>query len=670
MSYHHLSFPLVEQGPNEEAVPGTFGAAAPLQFLPPLKNYASDEKTLAFFQNEVWPIMDQTRRDRQTLELEWEDIRNMNMMKHDAGRRYFGRSDVYLPIYKRERSKLVSMLSHGLFPSDEYFDVTDRGTGDPERAKPVKHYMQWELETNARARSFIKPALSSLVDYGTAVNKIWYRKKLVREGSFKPGMFPGSGQYGFKPYKHEGLAISPRNLLFWHIYPMTAESLDDAIMVFEDINVPYSYLAEMKALKRWENVDEVIGYWENPSHERARLEMLASRGLPNASTTARSFGKLGLMYTVTEAWLQMVLPRDAYLEDEDPSTPIPVRAVMVNHIPVEVRRNPFFHQRPPYAVSRIDWEPGVFYGDAYGRVIRPLQILANDFMNQTNDNGIMSLNPITLVDPSKMVGPPRPFAPGVPWYVSDVQNAVKFITPPIEQVPLGLQMTQLVIGLSQDMGGAPPDRGSRAAGAKTATGMQVMQRNAMIPLQDVVEDIEQDGMVPILQQGWKNAIQYRDEQVMASVAGEPVAINPEDLAIDAEFRWLASSQAMNNQVRTQQAMTLIQMVAPLVPLLMQQGYIVDFVALVRRVYADGMGFRGFNEFIRRAEAVPQDGMPRPDQMGGVQAEQQDRFRSALEQIGGGGEAVPGEAEDFMQVRQNADMMAGLMGGGNGGGGLV
>ena len=671
MPSYHLNFPLAETSRLEEA--GGMGMGMPLMRMPKLKNYADHPELRKYVEQELYWVMDWTRKDRRGLEQEWEEIRNMNTMKHDAGRRYFGRSDVYLPVYKRERKKLINTLSRGLFPSDDYFDVVDLSSSDPESAKPVKAYMQWELETNARIRSYMKPFLGQRVDYGTSVLKHWYKKDLAYQGGARQSRIGNilASEYGFQGVKNEGLAISPRNLMYWFVYPITAESLKDALMTFEDIDVPYSYALDMKRRNRWKNVDEVLGFWSQPEHDRAVTEMLSSRGLGQQPGRGET-GEFGQILTFTEVWTHMVLPdKDAYVEGEDPRLPVPVRVVMSWNVPVEITRNPFFHQQPPYEVTRVDWEPGCFYGNAEGRLIRPLQLLSNDFMNQTNDNGILALNPIVIIDPTKMVGPPKPFAPGVPWYVLDVDKAVRFERPPMEQVPLGLQMTQLAIGMAQDNAGAPPDRSAMGKGAKTATGMSILQKNAMIPLQDDVEDIEGDVMVPILKKGWKNAIQYRDREVMVKIAGgQPIQVTPEMLAIDADFEYKASSQASNNQVRSQQAMQLIQGVAPIVPLLVQQGYIVDFVTLIRKVFVDGMGFRGFNEFIRKAQAVP-GAMPGqlapPEQRGGAQGEQQDNLRSALDQLGGGQqEMVPGEGEDFTQVRNEADQMAGMMGGSNGG----
>lgn len=670
MSGFLLEQPLVIQGKQEEAA-GIFGNAVPLQFMPSMKNYADDEKTVAYFQNEIAPVMVWTREDRMSLDEEMSTIRNMNLMKHDSGRRYFGRSDSYLPTYRRERQKMVAHLSRGLFPTDDYFDVVNL-SGDPESARPVKSYMQWEFETNARVRAYMKPFLGSLVDYGTSVMKYWYKKQIKMEGGVTRKGALGAlvqNEYGFKPYSCEGLAISPRNMFFWYIYPSTAQDLNEAMMIFEDIDIPMSFVEWMAKSKRWVNCDPVVESLGDANliaqHHNNRQLLLNTRSdgmqLPGHGMSA---SKMGLQTTASEVYTFMPIPDSEYMSFEVKGMPVPVAITCFGNHPVSIRRNPFFHQKAPYLCSRTDWEPGLFYGTAQGRVIRPLQLLSNDFMNQTNDNGILAMNPVSIVDVTKMAGLPPPFKPGATWYTLDI-NAVKFDRPPIDQVQMGVMLTNMINGMAQDAGGSPPDYSQKSAASKTATGMSIAQRNTTGPMQDNVEDIEIDIMVELLKNGWKNAVQYREEAVMVSVAGEAIQITPDMLAIDAQFKWLASSQAQNSQVRTQQAMQLIQMITPIVPLIMQNGYVVDFVGVIKRVWTDGFGYRNFSDFIRKAAAVPQPGMPQPDQMGGIQQEQGDRLRSALEQVHGQGdplsEAQPGEAGDFGDVRQQADQMAGMAG---------
>lgn len=656
-------FSLTEPNADDEAI--NFGSSLPAKFLPPLKNYAEWEPLKLWVAQELTPVLDETRAQRLVIESEWDEISKMAQMQHGPGRRYYGRSDMVLPIYRRERDKLVSALSKGLFPSEDYFDVQDRRTGDPSVAAPVKFYMQWELERNARVRAFIKPFLYNFVDFGTAVMKFWYRKELKPRGVKEatglkiPGLESISSM---KKTKVEGLAVSPRRLNYWYLYPWTAESLDEAQVVFEDIDVSAEYLRKMERLKRYVNVEKAINNFNQSDHALRRQSALAARGLPDIPSHVSD---LALSPTLTEVWTFAKLPRSEYMDWENENDPVPVRIVLAGDVILEARRNPFFHQQTPYVVARSNWEPGVFYGSGMGATMKALQLLATDFMNQTNDNGILGLNPITLINPGLMQGPPRPFAPGVPWLVADVDKAVRFERPPTDQVSMGIQMANLLIGMAQQSSSAPPDQSTRSQGSKTATGMQILQRNAAIPLQDSVEDIELDVMVPMLMRSFHNAVQFRDQQVMAAVAGQQMQIDPEMLAIDADFTWMASSQTANNQVRSQQAMSLIQMLAPLLPVLQQQGAVVNFVPLLKKIYTEGFGFRGFDQFIQPMQPPPMQvgapgGMPPP----GGQPPPGGRMRSAVEQADGMGnvEAQPGEAEDFMEVRANADDMAGDMGG--------
>lgn len=674
---NHMIMPVVETGPNEEAAPGTVAGTSPVPFLPEAKNYAEVEDVKRYCQDELNPLMEQVRMERMQLEDEWNAIRRMNLLQHDAGKSYHGRSNAYLPVYRRNRSTFVSQLSRGLFPSDEYFDCVDLQNGDPEAVKPLKAYMQWEMETNARVRTVMKPFLGQLCDYGTSPMKIWYAKELQSKATMQRKLQLVNGashaQYGFGQCRIDGMRVSARNLFYWYIYPVTCDSIDDAQLIFEDIDVPRSYVEAMVRAKRW--IPEVLTrITEIPLHDTNRNLLLEARGHGSDRLSQEATQKLQ-NFTISEAWTFMVLPASAYLPFEEVGSPVAVRVVFVDNLPVEVTRNPFFHQRPPYRAPRTDFEPGYFYGSGMGRSVRHMQYLVNDFANQTNDCGTYGLNPIAKINPSLMVGPPKPLKPGGTIFTMDVNAGIQFDRPPIEQVGFGMNIVTSFIAWTQDWSGTPPIMQGNPKGAKTATQSSILQKNAAMPIQDIVEDIELDTMIPMLEQGFSNAQQYREEGVMATVAGESVKVSPEDLAVNAKFRWLASSQAVNAQMRAQQAIQLIQAIIPLLPHLMQAGYIVDFVALIRRVYVDGFGFRGFSEFIRKAMAAPQvPGVPeamgggplpaiRPDQQAGVAAEQGDRLRSALEQVYGSGvEMAPGEGDDFAEVRANADEIAGRMGG--------
>lgn len=645
----------------------TFDAAIPRQYLPKVVNYATDPKVVEYITEEIVPIIDYCRNNRQELEDEWRAIQNMEMLKHDENRRYLGRSEAYWPLWSRILTTRASALAKGLFPSDEYFDAVDQKGHTSEDARNAKAYMQWELERNARIRTVIKPFLRQLESFGNSPLKFTWQSSERYEGKSIRQALGGvdTAQPSFQKQQYDGLYLSTRSMFNWHIYPHTADSLEEASLVFEDIEMNMTKIEALgrRELAPWVNLDKVLNSTPSPYYETKKADSHGHYGLP---TGTEPDTKIGRNRVVQEVWTYMVLPKEAYLDDEDPECPLPVVITLsADFWPLCVMRNPYFHQRPPYRFQRYNTTPGVIYGYGTGKLVRHLQYQANDFVNQTNDCGNYILNPIVKRNPAMMAGPTRSIRPGVVWDVTDTDAAIKFDRPPHELVQVGMQMVASILNGGQDFAGAPPQlSGIKSGGNNTATGMQILQKNAASPIQDQVEEIEQDTILPILTNGWRLAQQFRDRNVMLSVAGQNFKIDAVALAFDAQFRMLASSQAANSQQRAQMAIQFIQGVMPLVPLLMQQGYVVDPAPVLRRLYSDGLGFRGFDEFIKKAQGpmvTGPNGQPMPGQQ--VQAEQGDRMRSALEQLGGQymSDAAPGEAEAFQEVRSEADAMAAAQG---------
>lgn len=646
--------------------PNAFGNAIPKQYLPKAKNYASDENVMRDILTEICPVIDYCRTNRQGLEDEWRQIRNMELLNHDENRKYLGRSEAYLPLYSRVLGTRASALSKALFPSDEYMDCVEYNGSTTERARNAKGYVQWELERNAKIRSIMKPFLRQLDSYGNSPLKYTYRSKKRYEGTVK-SVIQGLGDRPrpqFGEVNYDGLYLSVRSIFDFYIYPLTADSIDEATLVFEDIQMP---MMEIESLgrgsreDRWVNIDKALNGGPSPYYEVKQVEKSYAHGQHHTSQDVDT--SVGRTRTIQEIWTYMVLPAEAYLPGEDKECPLPVVIHLTSdYWPLCVMRNPYFHQRPPYRFQRENVEPGLIYGYGTGKIIRHLQYQANDFQNQTNDCGNQLLNPIIKRNPAMMAGPMRGIRPGQVWDVTDVDAAIKFERPPFEMLQYGMQMVAQLLNAGQDFAGAPPlMSGMKGGGASTATTTSIMQRNSLNPIQDQVEDIEQETMVPLLYGTWRNGQQFREEGAMVVLAGGAFEMTPEQFAFDAVFRYLASSQAVNSQQRNQMAIQFLQGVMPLIPHLMQLGYVVDPASVIRRIYSDGLGFRGFDEFIKKAQGAPgqmqmQPGQPPPP---GVQQEQGDRIRSALEQVAGAGgaEMAPGEGEDFMDVRNGADQMA-------------
>lgn len=647
--------------PKKSEVPGTFGFETPRPQLPRIRNCALDPFVAAQVDREIMPVIFWVRANRVTLEEEWRAISRMEMQLHDGGRRYFGRSDSYLPVYARNRQSYTSALSRGLFPSDEYMDVADRND-DYEKALAVKNLLQWEFERVARLRSVIKPFVSCLASFGNAPLKIaWKHAAKGKNGNIRQ----------FATNRYSGLRVSPRHPLQVYVYPTSANTLDECTMLFEDIEVTRQQILEMGDKNGWVNIPSALRAPISPNYNVNQSDIHSNiYGLTPPTTNVLAGLKLGDVQVLTEVWTYLVLPKDQYLEDEDVGDAVPCQLILAGNVPIWVSRNPFFHQQPPYRWARMNTFPSLFYGYGIGRISRPMQYLVNDFANQANDVGIYSLNPIVMVNAGLVHGGLRPLAPGVPWYVGDVDKAVKFQYPPTELIGVGLQAMNQWISMEKDLGGTPDVMQGLSAGkgARTATGAQILQQNTMAPLQDVVEDLEYDIFEPLMYMTWVMEQQFREDAIEIAVAGRSLTVDPADLVIDPEMMWMAANQSTNRQQRSQAAMQFAQTIQQAAMMLIQQGYVPDIVPILRKVWSDGLGFRNFDSIItanpQKAQQLLMQQQQQEQQPDQTQAPG-DRVRSTLEQVTGQANAndmAPGEGEAFGEVRDGADELSSMLGG--------
>jgi hypothetical protein len=667
-------------------------ANAPLTQVPDsITNFADDDDAVRYVQQHIVPLVIYVRDDGAAIRQEWGDIRRMLLMQHDTNQTYKGMSNGYLPVYARAHETRVGHVSKGLFPTDEYIEVKNRsGNIDPKLARAqadvLKAWMQYQFEKQMRFRSTVKPFLRQLYNYGISVGKVWYEKPLKPLKQGRTTRLPTIDQllmdYGANTRACEGVRFKTRSMFSWFMWPPTVTDMKEATLVFEDIQMSKQYIEEIGKSQGWKNLELAI-WAPQPSNVNSDMQELMQdmRGSPSTAVDSQRMGDKAHWVYLTEAYFTMPVPPALYRANEEPGSHVPVQVLLAGNVPVLIRRNPFWFQHAPYVVQKLNDTPDSFYGTGMGRLGKSLQHLANDFMNQTNDNATYGMNPVVIINPNLIVGPIEPIAPGRVWHMTD-PSGIKFDRPPIEQMQYGMQLVSQLQSQMNDLLGAPPImQGSNAKGnARTATGAQLLQKNVSTDLDNEIEDIELDVLVPLMEMAHVLGQQYQDKELQVATAGGLITVQPGDLTGEFAFAWLASSQAASQQMRSQQAMQLLQVVLPMVPLLMQQGYVFDPTPLIRTIAKEGMGFRDFDDVLKQVgpnmmelQVQMQGQMGQPGAPGapsgpggpggppppGAGAD----GRSAVEQAPGGGEEMQeGEGQAFGEVRQNADALAGMMGG--------
>lgn len=578
------------------------------QKLPSDKNFAADADVKQYCQSELWGIVTRIKQRRKLLEDEWLSNQRLRTLTHDGGQKYKGRSNVYMPTYATAHSTLLSQLSRGLFPSDEYMDVTC-DEDDPMAntySSIVKKRIQYEFDCNAQIKTQFKPMLSQLIDHGNGVTKYWFRTGQEFRGGKK------KGQFAFAPKKQMGFTVSARSIFNVCVYPETASDEKEVAITAEYVTMSRQYALAMAKQDRWENTDEAlqtnqVTAEDQYSRDQTLIDTAKIQGITERVDLGNITSPTVDQVTAVEVWATINLPKEAYVEGEDSSLPVPARILMFYGVPVCVTRNPYYHQQHPYKWSRVNVTPGSFYGSWAGRKSRGLQYLVNDFANQTNDAGILSLNPFMIVDTNMMTGPILPMAPGRIYRTRNIKEAMRFEHPPGELIQYGSTLIGMYTNALMDNSGAPPVLQGVGGKDSTATGQSILQRNSLQPLQDVIEDVEAQCLGPMMEDCWALLVQYSDQPVKMP-DGTTVSISDLD-SLSYKFKFLASSQVANQQARAQQAIQMLQNLAPNVQLLQMNGLGVNPAPILKQLHTD-LGLRQYDQFIFPLPQQPmQPGMP-------------------------------------------------------------
>lgn len=259
------------------------------------------------------------------------------------------------------------------------------------------------------------------------------------------------------------------------------------------------------------------------------------------------------------------------------------------------------------------------------------------------------------MNPSLMVGPTPSLGPGKVFNMTD-PNAMQFDRPPVEIIQWGMMMANSIGAQISDLTGAPPvlqGTGSRGA-AKTATGSQILQGNAKLDIQADVEETEIQVLIPLMEMAYALGQQYESDEVwLAVTGGKSIRVSREMFYGQYMFRWMASTQTANQQMRAQQTLMFLQSLPAILPMLQAQGKTVDPIPVLRRFYADGIGGRDFDAIIKD-QPMPLPGAPQMPGAPGMPGAGPEP-RSAVEQAAGGsGGLVEGEGDDFMAMRQEVE----------------
>jgi hypothetical protein len=597
------------------------------------KNLALDPLIAERVKNELVPLVRRTRQDRQVLRERWLRYYRIWGLRHDF-QGYRGRTNTYFPLGRRWVEQWVTRLKRDLFPDQDWFACRALRE-DFEARVPAKVALQkYWMRRHMRLRQHALPWLRQLVMYGTSpARNVWraveHEQTVLRDVLDDDGTPSGKTiEQVEKVADFLGPTFEPVDLFAFYVWPPTAQGLDEATLTFEDRCVPRSrvYALADRPLDPskpengnvYEGVNELAALYDDaiayrtgggsrdPSKYEALAQRLADKGF-TAPLDANVPAALRPLDLTECMWL-------VDLEDDDE----PARYLVTlgaDELPLRVQRRPFWHGGSQWLCGRFVQVAEEFYGRGLCELFDYMQYFVNDLGNQSGDAFIWSTNPIAVIDIGAVQDPTSlRMAPGAKWLANPA--GVQFTTPPQGAAQAGFEAVSQYVGLADTLVAPTPARPVGTVsqqGAQDSAGLAAQLADSAVDLRAVVENLEDDVLVPLLERSDILTQQCLDRDVILKVAGadglelveHPITVA--DLVGEYEWEWLGTTNALNQQVRAQQ---MVQGISLLVQVpqdqLAAQGVTVDWPYVLRTFWSVGLGLPDADRVVKSAKLEPSD----------------------------------------------------------------
>ena len=596
-------------------------------------NLAKKASVRNWFKKTLAPLVQTVREEKNNLlRPQWLRYYNVWALRGTEAA-YHGRLRMYAPIGRRIVENWVQKLRADLFPdSGKWFKNTPDSTMLADRGVVVHELMMKMLKSQMKVTGIFPGLLRNLCIFGTAPVEMGWKHEEQEVPTLQTIIDPQTYQSNVqevmrKTVQYLGPTMRPIDPFLFYVYPYTPQYPWEAELLFEDMLVGWATLERMSKtpidpdrpelgmqVENWQGVKQLRSGNASSTGDKFQAESirLQARGLMAKSDKLKDDPKRPLDFTKL-AWYGTIESNATdSMSDEDtyPSPDLPQWWqiwLCGDDTVVQVRQNPWWRQRPPYLAPKFCEMQNEFWGYGIVFLLDHFQYFMNDTFNQTGDGLVFSLNPIVCLDANAVQFPDSiRMSPAARWLIRDPRNNVQFMEPPKESASTGIQVINFLVALMNDVSNVAPfgsaglQTGGRARGraVNTATGMSIVSGEALLQVRDVVANIEQglmnemlEWMFSLLQQCFDRDTTLRFEGVEGAQVVE-TTVTRDSLIGGYSFEWLGSTFSFNQNVRTQQMLNFIQILARIPPeFLAQDNARVDWKYLLREIWATGFGDR-------------------------------------------------------------------------------
>lgn len=608
------------------------------------------------------------RRDRLTLEDRWLKYWRIWNVELDS-QSYVGRSKTYLPAGRSALETWVVGLMQGLFPFGDWFGVEAvEGVGTQRSAGAWRNMLRHFLNRTMKMKWHMPLFLRQYVTLGTAVAKIIWEEKVERLRFFERVMIDAGDvdpdddsldvlreeePEGFDEDPLEfrqddgtkvrlverdvatqmGPTMRVADLFHFYVYPHTAPSIQEALMVFEDTETTIAHIEKVHEMFMDEDHPEQGMIYDNINELVQCKGQLIENFLYSRQERQR---KWWTEFNPTESYKHLgkgnVNLTEIYWRGEIPGAVDKMTGeeygeqdwliVMVNDTwCIRAHPNPFYNKQRPYFDARMLRVVDEYYGRGVTEAMASMQYMLNDVNNLTLDNIVNSLNPIILINEDLVTNVESlRLGPNAKWFVDP--KGVEFITPP-NVAQIGLATINLMQGFIQDASGASFIQQGRSApqgrgrAQNTAGGLSMLLQQGSQGFQFALVELEEQFMVPGLEWTYSLAEQFMTEKLPILVGGEknlPLLQERygfEDVFGKYVYSWKGSQGTKESMMMTQQMQQFIQLAIGIRQADPSAQFQVKWPEVLRSFITKGMGLPSADEWI----ILPDDPKPaKPDEV--------------------------------------------------------
>ena len=574
------------------------------------KNYASDEELSGRALELVRSIGIELETRRSSLNEKYLEYYNSYRCQFDV-RYYNGESQVYIPEIRKIVEQWVSRVKKALFPTDDVFEVEPIDPEQEDEAELIEDYLKWTIDKRVKLKSSIDRFLRNLGLYGWALVECGWEediKKVLGLAKRQKPVFTTevdpitgektqveTGEVETEVYETVKEIVKKRNPTFdsldnfaAYMWPNTANSIDEV----------YGVLTFSKPTLNDLLVKQHKGIYENiPDHVSERLDMMDQwKWALEARLNVDGLSDEEYRNIVPRLTLIKYYGLFNWGTETNPDEQETVITTIGGNICIELRKCQYYDQDKPYLLARINELQNETHSMGIVAPLISMQWYLNDTAAQTFDSSYYSLNPIVKYNPGMVLNIDSiAFAPGAMWALSD-PTAADIIRPP-EVASLGFQIMGAVKSYIEEYPGL---QNVPITGRKAALHIQALQEQYLVPIQQVVENLEETVMSPWLKKAYNRIQQFLNKAEIVKVTGKNGmkywrTISPENLVGDYNFYWRGANQTTNLHVKSQQIAQYLNTLAPWVPLFLQTQKIPNVQWLFEQYWSDGLGLKGKNK---------------------------------------------------------------------------